>query len=274
MSTGKLQLHVSGLEKLAKCGIQYEFRYMKGIKIPPPVAIITGIGVHHGIAKNLTAKIEVGNLLPVEAVNEITRDRVLAEWGNGVTLDEDEIKEGADKVKGAAVDKAVSLGSLHHKELAPTLQPKAVERPWVLDVEGHDIQLAGTIDIQEEKTLRDTKTAGKSPAADQAAKSVQLTAYALAVQQIDGKLPESVRLDYLVANKTPKLVQLESKRTVEDFPYFLHRVQKAVEVIKSGMFMPASPDSWQCSEHFCGYWNICPYSARPMQFSIGGNNGN
>jgi hypothetical protein len=70
--------------------------------------------------------------------------------------------------------------------------------------------------------------------------------------------------------KEMKLVTLESKRTAEDLPHLARRIQSAVQVMESGLFTPAPVDAWWCSKRFCGYWNICPYAARPVSVGASG----
>jgi RecB family exonuclease len=187
------------------------------------------------------------------------------EWQKGVALEEEYAELGEKKAEAVAVDTTIALAKLHHTEAAPKINPTHVERPWVLDVDGLGIQLAGTIDIQEgTKAIRDTKTSKKSPAADAAHTSLQLTTYALAVRQIDGKCPERVGLDYLVHTKTPKLVQIEGTRSEADFPHLLERVYQASRIIEAGLFMPASFDGWWCAPKWCGFYGTCKYAARPV----------
>lgn len=250
---------------LSKCGVQFQYRYLDGIKIPPAVALVVGTAVHKGVAADLTEKIAKGTLLPEEQVKDIARDALVAEWQKGVTLDEDYSAMGEKKAEAAATDTAVALARLHHTQVAPGINPTHVERPWVLDITGLPIQLAGTIDVQEGlKVLRDTKTASKSPAAETADKSLQLTTYALAVKMHDGAIPEKFALDYLVNTKTPKLVQLESKRTDQDFKHLQARIYQAHRMIETGVFQPAAVDSWICTPRFCGYWGMCEFAARPV----------
>jgi len=33
--------------------------------------------------------------------------------------------------------------------------------------------------------------------------------------------------------------------------------------IKTGIFPPTNPDSWWCSEKWCGYWDdVCPFGRK------------
>lgn len=262
----KFQLHVSGLNMLSKCGYQFEQRYVKGERVAPGVGAVIGTATDRSVTANLQNKIDTGELLPVEAVRDIARDALVAEWGKGVAEDGDFEKAG-DAARDESIDHAVTLAALHHKEVAPKIATDALklQRQWVLDVNGLPIQLAGTIDIQEgTKKVSDTKTKKVSPPADEADRSLQLTMYALAVRQIDGQIPEKVGLDYLVKLKTPKVVRLESERTDKDFPHLLERVAQASRIIDSGLFMPAPLDAWYCSSKWCGYHSRCRYARRPV----------
>ena len=153
--------------------------------------------------------------------------------------------------------------------------------------EGMD--LAGEIDIQEAFdgagehrgiVVRDTKTSGKSPtkslmdgseAPGIADDSDQLTTYALACKVLDNQLPGYLALDYLI--QTPKRRDLKyivtkTTRTMEDVEVLLNRFANAVQVIRSGMFVPANASWWGCSQQWCGFWNECPMAKRPKMIQI------
>lgn len=268
----RFQLHVSGLNLLAKCGIAFEKRYIQGIPEPRSVSLVVGSAVDRSVSLDLTNKKDAGALLPEDAVRDIARDAMNEEWGRGdVVVSEEDVDDGWKGSQGDAVDAAVDMAAFHHEYAAPLITPSHVQRAWVLDIDGIDVQLAGTIDVQESLTrIRDTKTSAKSPGKDTADKSLQLTTYALAVRTLDGKIPDSVQLDYVV--RTPKrqdlkLVQLQSKRTDADLPHLVRRIQAAADVMKSGVFTPAPVDAWWCTKKFCGYWQTCPYAAHPVSIT-------
>ena len=261
----KFQLHVSGIQMLSRCGIQFERRYLNGEKLPPGVAITIGSAVDRTVTDDLSRKIESGELLPAEAIRDYARDHCSELWDRGIELEDEYAELGADKARATAIDASVALASLHHEKAAPRIEPTHVQRRWTLDISGFALQLAGAIDIQEGLTaIRDTKTSGKSPNAGAADRSLQLTTYCLAVRQHDGRVPDKVALDYLVRTKTPKLVQLESTRTDAHFRHLFARIEQAARCIESGIFTPADPDHWACSKQFCGYWQTCPYAVHPV----------
>lgn len=255
-------LHASQLDMLSRCPLQYYYRYVLGEVRPPAVAMLVGTATHKSVEANLQHKIASGDLLPLDAVQEAAKDALEARWaGEGVMLDDEERERGVVRVKGDAVDDAVTYATLHATEVAPEVQPVAVERTFRIDLKGYPVDLVGTIDIEDVPGLRDTKTSGKSPQEDAAAKSVQLTVYSMALQALNGKPTGRVRLDYLVKTKVPKVVSMESARDEHAYRALLDRVARAARLIESGAFYPTSPDNWVCSKRFCGWWGRCPHGA-------------
>lgn len=122
----------------------------------------------------------------------------------------------------------------------------------------------------DEMVVRDTKTSGKSPSANVADESHQLSAYSLAAQVIDGRLPDAVKLDYLVDLKSgPKTMTVASSRTADDVRVYLNRIVNAVATVESGMFTPAPNAAWWCSAKWCAYHHICPHVVHKELVQIG-----
>lgn len=265
----KPQLHVSGLETLSKCGILFENVYMKKIRIPPGVAAKVGTSAHRSIEKNLKNVIEKGSLLSLEEIGDIARDTMVKEWNSGVMLNDDEVKAGIEKTRAKAIDKAVKLSRLHATDVAPKIKPTHIERKGAIELSGYPMDLAFQIDIQEGLSkIRDSKTTGKSPAEDIADKSLQLSAYALGVKILDGKIPSEVQLDFLIDNKIPEYKKFVSTRDENDFRVLLNRIERAIQIIEKGAFFPASQNEWICTPKWCGFFNNCPYTQKPKQFQI------
>lgn len=267
----KPQLHATSLNM--KCMEAFRRRYVEGEIIPPGVAMVVGTGVDKAVTKNLDHKIKSrGSLLTLEEVSDIARDGLNEAWDReGVRLDPEEVDLGIKTVKGNAVDKAVRLSVLHAQAKAPEIDPTAVQRKWSLDIPGFDVDLVGTMDIQEAACIRDTKTAAKTPAEDIAAKSIQLSAYALAMRSIDGIEPEKVKLDYLIDTNTPAAKTFEATRGEADYQALLARVEVFSLALEKGVFVPVEPEHWACSAKFCGYFHTCRFAVkRPTQFAIKG----
>jgi hypothetical protein len=253
---------------LSRCGEQYRRRYVEGEIIPPGVALITGRGVHLSAEANLKHWIATKDYLPHDEALALAYDAVTHDWAMGeIRYTEDERKQGAAKVKAEALDKAVRLAGLHHKELAPTLHPLDVEYYWRIELGNFPFDLAGVVDVKEAETVRDLKTTGRTPSQDTASNSLQLTFYALHFYRTEQRVPQ-VGLDYLVDLKTPKVVTLYSGREQYHFEAALRRVEIAAQVIEKGLFIPARPDDWACTPGWCGYWHTCKYAHGFRQYVI------
>jgi hypothetical protein len=253
---------------LFNCGVQYYRRYCLGEKRPPGSAIRVGRAVHQAVHRNLKAKCETGSLLTTRDVEDVAQSTITAEWANEETaLTTAEVALGADKSRGLATDLAVSLARTHALEVAPKIQPRGVEyleRPFTIACAGYPFDLAGTIDIQEDDTIRDTKTCASAPSDGDVAGSGQLTMYALAAH-LDGQpLPVAVAIDALVKRAVPRAVTVQSLRTAADIARLMHRIERVAELLAKEAFAPANPDWWGCSATWCGYAHDCPFwSGRP-----------
>lgn len=249
-------MHISSsqLSMMSRCGEQYRRRYILKERFPPGIALIVGSATHVSIETNMKHKIESGELLPTEAVQESARDAVNERWDKeGVFLDDAEKGQDERELRGGAVDLAVSLSTLHHTDLAPIIQPAHVEREWWLDIQGYGCQLTGKIDLQESQAaqgrIRDTKTAAKTPADGSADKNQQLTIYCLASKVLDGKLAP-LAVDTLVKIKHPKVKTEFTTRTEADFMPVLGRIEVMLLALERGVFLPTNPENWWCSERF------------------------
>lgn len=260
------KLHQSQIDTFFRCPMQYYFRYVEDRIVPPGVALVAGTATHKtSLEIDLAHKRATGELLDLATIQDAARDAVNEAWDTrGVALDDEERARGEATVKGETVDKAVALSTYHHNELAPLRDPVHIERPWLLNVKGTNLQLQGTIDLQEPTTLRDLKTASKSPAQDRAQKSLQLTMYHMAATILDKTPPQTLYLDTLVDLKRgPQAVIQETTRTKAHWTQLLHRIEVMLDAINKGVFLPTTPDNWVCSAKYCGYWkDTCPFGRR------------
>lgn len=320
------QLHQSGLEMLSKCGIQFEFRYLKGMKRKPKSFLICGTATDAAVGTDLDSKIRTGELEQESVILDVARDTVKYHpERDNIEPEDDEIGKSNEQILADVTDKAVRLVTAHHSEIAPLIKPTSTHRKFSINMDawlrirakeihaqaekmevkgfqkiahqqaaylnaaardGFDFvgeqDIVETYDNEEEtakrrarldipmsaadfepvKTLviRDVKTSKKSPAQDTAEKSNQLTAYAIASQVLDGKLPDSLKLDYLIdLKRDTKTMTLETKRDDQQARTYLNRIVNAIAAIRSGILVPAPDVAWYCDPRYCGYFQICDY---------------
>jgi len=268
-SQKKLTIHQSTLSTISRCGMQAYYRYIEGIRSAPGIAALAGTATHKAVERNLRAKIETGQLLPLEDVRGAAAEAARDGFEQEVLLTPEEATVGRENLMGQTIDRVVKLAELHATQAAPRIQPTAVEQVFRLETGGR-IALEGTVDVVEASkgTLRDTKTTGKAYAPDAAANSVQKDFYALMAQQ-HGLAIKDFKLDVLVQSGKKTAYQEVSSPTPTDHEPLLRRIDAAVRVFDSGAFMPADPNDWCCNPKWCGYWSKCPYGERRRkQFSV------
>lgn len=246
----------SQLSTFTACPLRWEFRYIRGIKSPPPVAAILGKGVDASVTAHLSAKI-AGRAMSLAEAKEIAHSATAQSWQE----DEPRLFPG-DPDKGKLQDASLALSELHFLQVAPGIHPKEVQAERTLEPSGYDFTILGYLDVVEEGGVRDTKTKGRKPSddsADRGSNADQLTTYDM--MQGGG---QSLKLDYLVNAKKERyqLTQEATPRTALDHEKLLDRYQRMHMAIEAGVFVPPLADSWQCSEKWCGYFDRCPHGAR------------
>ena len=256
-----MHLSWSQIRMLMRCPKQWEYRYVKGVVRPPGVALVVGAGTHRGVEVNMRNKLDEGEPMPLSSVLDVTRDAVITRIeADGLRLTEDEKSRGLKTIRGEAVDQATALSALHHTDVAPNIDPVAVEKEWELNIGNEDKSLKGRIDIETAHGIRDTKTSGKMPPKGSADKDDQLTMYALAYRVLNKRMPEEITLDYLVKSKEPRATRLDTTRTIESLESFLLRIETAFTLMESGVYMPCDRSNWWCGPRWCGYYDDCPYT--------------
>ena len=288
----------SSLFTLQQCGERFRRRYVEkdwrpsGIKAKRGTAVHKVAGESH--MRQFRAK-EAGKPLEeylvavpsVEEAKDIAAESFNRAVMEGVAYTDDEKAEGEDKVRGAEKDVAVAMAEQYVGAVAPRIDPIGVERRVVIKPEGTDIEIVGVVDlISEERELgtwdpengpvivadramrrrvevvNDLKTADRQPQEGAVERSQQLALYALIRTAETGKPPDKLRLRTMVRTRTGKVSTVEQtgERSQSDLEAVAQRLNAAIETVRRGVFVPANPDSWWCSEKYCEYWGDCVFA--------------
>ena len=247
MSVDKENTHLSvtQLKMFLRCPLQYYFRYIKELIIPPRSEVTLGKSIHRALEENYKQKIETKEDLPIDYLTDLFSDT----WESEVkeTLFEEDEKPG--KIK----DEGVNILRIYHKIVSPKIQPVYVEKEFNLFLDA-DFTLKGFIDlVTEEDLIIDHKTTKRSYSEEQVATDLQLTAYSLAYRMLEGKEERGLRFDVMVRTKEPKIQHISTKRTQEDINRFLKLVDYVNKAIKTGIFYPR--ENFMCPK--CGYKELC-----------------
>jgi len=248
----KPHLSHTQIAMLLRCGRQYEFRYVHGLKIPPSGAMVQSRAWHQAVEHNYRQKIQSDRDLPVAEVQEL----FAARFDEGVEAEEIAFDPGENP--GRLKDQGVGIVAAHHEVIAPAVRPALVEERFRLDLgEEFPFDLVGVWDLVErDGTVADNKCYGRAPRQEDLDKDLQFTAYSLAYRASRNEVEPGLRMDAVVKTKRPKALQLHTKRTNDDCRWFLGLVEDVARAIRSGVFYP-NPTGWSCSPRFCGYHERC-----------------
>jgi len=160
--------------------------------------------------------------------------------------------------KDALAEKGRAMLQVYVESVNGT-QPVAVEQPFELDLadpetgEVLDVCLRGVIDlVEEDQTLVDLKTAGRTLEQGGLERHLQLSTYALAFLLQHGAIPK-LRLDMLLKTAKPRLERHPTTRSVEDLGWTARLIREVAFAIETEHFFP-NP-SWRCTE--CEYFAHC-----------------
>ena len=240
------------------CPLRWYFRN-EGYKSPPPAFVHSGTGTHGGVALDLTHKIETGDLLTLDEVQDAVRDATNKAFDEkGVSLTKEEKERGEKNIRGEAVDQAVAMTSHHHVKLAPTIDPAAVEMKAELEIPGYP-KILMYLDIVERSTnIRETKTIGRTPSEIKNNHIIQIDLYGLFQWKMAGRFPQAM-VDYLVRTKKPKHISYPHQVNMDGIRRVVTLIEVMEEAIEKGIFVPRLTAPYPHSEKYCGYWNICRF---------------
>lgn len=251
--SGRLMLSASSVATFLRCGVQWEFAYVKKVISPPTVRQALGIAAHDAFEENLLTKMVTKVDLPEELV--------LDAFSDSYDRQVDDMKGFFDPKDppGTAKDQGIKLVQKQHREISPGIEPMLVEAPIQFEING--VIWTGTIDFVDGKLrVRDWKTGARKP---QSAANYQLamTGYALGFRELSGQTEADVQLDFLIRYKKqePGYFPIPSGGPVPDraIQVFSDTVGLVQEAVLAGRFIPNGLQNNACS--WCGYTAICPY---------------
>jgi len=264
----KPALRQSSILTFLDCQVRYYFRWIEGIKRPPNSALAFGSSFHKTADYNYAQKRETHEDRPTKELQDYFASN-FSERAEEVEWTPEEQAQKIKHVRGQLIDKGKDCVAVYQQIVAPTVQPVSSEEPIRIAFDGdypYDLMTEGIDLIAEPAWIVDSKTAGKSPPASQAERSLQLTLYSLMYRVSKKQVETGLRLDHVVKTKTPKIVQQETQRTDAQLKTALNLIGRVVLNIEhakqTGAFVPADPQWWGCSESWCGYWHICEFGGK------------
>jgi len=239
----------SSIATFLRCGQQWYYAYVEGIKSPPTIRQAIGIAAHRAIEVDMAQKVDSYTDLPLDDVLDAFSDSYDLEI---VGAEEDETENPE-----IGKDSGLALVKKAHDEVLPKIQPVFVEEPVQFRIDG--IPYSGVIDlVDDHDRVRDWKTTKRRPSGAGGLYITQMTGYALAYRQKTGKVESEVVLDHLIRTKLPQYLPIASGGPIDNgaIVTFARIVSDVYAQIQEGRFLPNGLMSQACS--WCGYTSICP----------------
>lgn len=249
----------SQASQILRCPAQYRFRYIDGIKIPPPAAIHFGIAVDEGLSVNYGQKIQTEKDLSAADVT----DAFLDKFDHPETDVDWQGEDPAD-----LRETGVGLVALHMASYAPTIFPKAVQDRLTIKFEGLEKPVMMVPDIiTREGSVHDIKTCKKSPSKNPDG-SYKLSPehfhqgalYAAGHEAKYGFPATGVQMSYHVKTKTPKIVTAKVVTTPAQEQFTIEQLARAAKMIdlctENDLWIP-NRSHMMCSKKQCGFWDLC-----------------
>ena len=246
-------LSASQIAMFQRCPKQWEFRYVKKMKMPPTGPMVMGSAVHSGIEHNYKHKY----ITKKPANKNEVMDQYDYAW--------ERMKHGADfeaKDPGKLKDTGYAMANLHYDSVAPTVEPVEVPEievkvqiPGVKRMFVGYFDLIGKLTSKLKRVIIDNKTTMRKFEEFAVDLSGQLTSYDILHKLKFGKRPDGALNDVLVGTKGGVQHQrIITERTQDELDRFTNTVQLVEKAIDAGIFYPTD-DPKTCS--WCGYAKIC-----------------
>jgi hypothetical protein len=162
----------------------------------------------------------------------------------------DAVFEAGDDIDGLKQQAAV-LSRKYLDEVAPEIEPAAMELPVSGTIGG--VRVHGVVDLLDTSgRIIDLKAPKRSPAGLDAAYAFQVATYAQLTPGASGE----VRVDYVVPNKSPKLVTIGYTVSAADRRLTETLYPRIQQSIRDGQFLP-NRNSTLCSRRTCAFWAEC-----------------
>lgn len=252
VDVNRLRLSFSGADTYLRCGKQYQFRYVDGLKEPPKIVMIEGSSHHKSLEMNNLSKRDKGSDMHPTQLTDIFMD----DFRTRIAKEQEEKKAKADwggETEDSIFSRAKVLHLRYIQDIAPGIHPVEAERKFELPFtsNGVNVLLTGVCDLELDKAIFDYKTVSKSKGQNEVDNSLQLSLYSWATKK------RVVGIIELLKTANPHVGLLQSVRTPQQVMWALQVVAEAARSIQAGVFPLSSPSAWNCSAKWCGYWSRC-----------------
>jgi CRISPR/Cas system-associated exonuclease Cas4 (RecB family) len=246
----KKHLSISQINTYLRCPLQYYFRYIQGIIIPPKAALVLGGVIHKTLEYNYKQKVKSCQDLKVKEILEYF------DWTFKEREKEVEWKQENEK-KEKFKEQGMKLLEKYQNEIAPKIQPLVVEQKHEIQLEGLNRTFLAFLDLIDiHQVIIDHKTSARTPSIISPDHNLQLIAYSMTYRAENEKQESKSRVHYLIKTQEPKIIALEKKVSNQEIQRFLKIISSVARAIEEENFYP-NPHNFMCTAIGCGFWEIC-----------------
>lgn len=240
-----------------KCGVAFEFSYLKWIKLPGTAAMYRGGAMHVASEVNFKQKLKTKEDLPLNDLKDACRDSFVKSCKKGILIPKVDRWRKNDLLN-TELNSSIKNTECYSKEIAPKIMPAIVEKKLSYDL-GLDLPLVGVLDVADvNHVITDLKSTEKKKPKGWEHKELQPSFYTPLYKAYTDIWP---KFEYHIIKKGEDDVR-DSTRTETDCKQLLARIDIFIKSIQTGIFKPAEPGHWICSEKWCGYWPLCKYAQK------------
>jgi len=239
-------LSPSQTKTLIGCAAKWYFKYVRGLPDVGGGALALGRAVHKVAKIAMQFKKLSKRDLPLAEAQKSFR---LA-FGGELASEKVQLRDDESAVELEATGEA--LVNIWMTQVAPQVQPKLIEQEVWGEIGG--VHVRGFVDLVDQHgTIIDLKSVRNTPSGVDPDQVFQVATYRRLLPEASGR----GRIDVLVKNKTPKLVQLEFEVEESDLRFVDTMYPLARDVIRAGLYMPNRTHPRICGRKYCSFWRAC-----------------
>lgn len=247
-------LSVSQATMYMRCPLQYYWRYVKGVIVPPAARMAEGRAVHKALETGHKEQKQSGEAPPLDIFLDSYRDA----WVDA----KDTIEDWGDENEKDIMHRDVVLLTEYRMTHVPKMRPVRVESRFWASFGEANIPVVGFVDLinhsEEDKsdTVIDHKVVGRAKSQNDVNSDLQLTVYSH-VHATPG-----VQFTSFVKTRKPKVSIVRATRMPQDGLWAEKVFDAVARGISAGYFPPCDPASWNCTERWCGFAKLCRYATK------------
>lgn len=260
-------LSFSQINTYLGCGEAYRLSYVEGNRSLPNIAMVKG-SIFHRIAEiNNTQKMATKKDISLTEMSDLVSSNIDKELNTELHLKESEKTISKASLFGEAKDSLIgAIKGLH--ENSKGVIPIAVEKEYNIQIPGVKRHMKAIIDvITDDGRVIDYKLTAKAKPQSSVDGDLQLASYAMIHKIFYGSFPRVQFHNYVTKNIKKEnthsysfnCLETKEKYCEKKLQPLLSTIKIVEDSIQKGIFLPAEPGSWRCSENSCGHYHNCKY---------------